>query len=367
MMKKAIFVYLLLLCSFAVSAQSSADFGDLFFQGSLAEAKAKAKAENRQVLIICSTSYCGPCKELARELYPTPEFRQFRDSNELIILYYPEIDKTDPDNVDATYNIEAVPAFVFLGSDGKEFTRFVGARSRATLEDLKACLLADNSYAARKKRLEEDPSTAYDFVQYLLTTFMNDEMEKTIYDLLKKGPLEDYFTEKWWEFYKGYAMFIDSGVIRFMVDYPDEVIAVIGKEKYDEFMYDRGIRMISTRVSGSHKYFDKVRQIVEFIDKHPQLETPLSRFFKKNIDIVENGSGEEVFDVCMKGVKKADTPTREALMNVAWYKLTSLDRKELEENYMKPFLEKCVKYEKDEKAKEMYSKTLEMMEKRLDV
>lgn len=366
-MKKAIFVYLLLLCSFVTSAQSSADFGDLFFQGSLDEAKAKAKAENKRVLIITSATYCGPCKELARELYPTPEFRRFRDSSGLIILYYHDLDKKDPDKIHPTYKIGAYPSFIFLDSNGKEFTRYVGARGVTTLENLKACLVPANSFEARKKLLEEDPSTAYDYIQYLLSAFMEDEMEKTIYDLLKKGPLENYFTEQWWQFYYNYAKFINSGVVNYMLDYPKEVIGVIGKEKYDEFLYNRSMYMISSRVSGSHKRFEQVRQILAFIDKHPQLETPLSRFFKENIDLAENGDGDELFKECMKWVKKADTQTRETLMNIAWYKKASIDRKELEQNYMKPFFEKCLKYEKDEKAREMYAKSLEILEKRLDV
>ena len=52
-----------LLMAVAAVAQNKAIPEDLFFKGSLQEAKAKAKAENKRLMLMVSATFCGPCKD----------------------------------------------------------------------------------------------------------------------------------------------------------------------------------------------------------------------------------------------------------------------------------------------------------------
>lgn len=363
-MKKLVLTYLFLLCGVLLFAQSANSLNDLFFKGSLSEAKAQAKAENKRVMVMVSATYCGPCKELEQKVYPTPEFRELCDKNNLIVIYYHDLDKRDPDDIHPTYKIAAYPSFIILGPDGKEIVRIVGPgfTKEAFCNRMNAILQPENSHDARKKLLEEDPSTAYEYIQFLRDGLLQEELENTLYDLLEKGPLESYFNEQWWQMYENYTTYIDSGIIRYMVDHPAEVAAVIGQEKYDRFLTERGLKMIYMRVSGSRKRYDQVRRIVEFIDVHPQLETPLSRFFKKNIDLAEKGDGVELFNETLRWIKKADTPSRKVLAQFSYSGLRSLERPELEK-YMARSFEECLKYEPDEKAKTEYANMLKTLKK----
>lgn len=361
-MKKIVLTYLFLLCGVLIFAQAAVPADDLFFKGSLSEAKAKAKAENKRVMVMASATFCGPCKRLEKEVYPTPEFRELRDKNNLILVYYHDLDKHDPDGIQRTYKIAAYPCFIVLDTDGKEMVRIAGngAPKEIFINKMNSILQLKNSHEARKKLLEEDPSTALDYIQFLREAFFKEELEKTLYDLLAKGPLENYFTDQWWQMYNNYATYIDSGIIKYMVDHPEEVVAVIGQEKYDRFLTDRGLRMIDIRVSGSHKKYDQVRRILEFIEVHPQLETPLSRFFKKNIGLAEKGKGVKLFHKTLPWLKKADTESRKVLWGISISGLTSLEQKE-QKQYMIRAIEECLKYEPDEKAKTEYVNTLNFL------
>lgn len=363
-MKKLVITYLFLLCGVLIFAQAAAPSDDLFFKGTLSEAKAKAKAEDKRVMIMLSATFCGPCKRLEKEVYPTPEFRDVRDRNNLILIYYHDLDKNDPDKIRPDYQIAAYPCFIVLDSDGKEMVRIAGngASKEIFCNKLNAVLQPQNTHDARKKLLEEDPSTALNYIQFLREAFLKEELEETLYKLLEKGPLENYFTEQWWQMYYDYATYIDSGIIRYMVDHPEKVVAVIGQEKYNQFLYDRGLKMIDMRVSGSHKKYDQVRRIIKFIDVHPQLETPLSRFFKKNIDLAEKGNGVKLFNKTIPWIKKADTESRKVLWGISFSGLTTIEHKELEQ-YMIRSLEECLKYELDEKAKSEYANTLNYLKK----
>lgn len=366
-MKTFLIISLLLFTCISGFAQNNPIPEDLFFKGSLKEAMAKAKAENKRLMLMVSATFCGPCKQLERDVYPTPEFREVRDKNNLILKYYHDLDKNDPDNIHGIYKIAAYPSFIVLSPEGKETVRIAGcaASLKVFCDNLNKLLSPEGTKAARQKRLQEDPSYAFDYIQFLREAFLFNELEKTMYELLKKGPLEDYFTEKWWQSYYNYVKYIDSGVLKYMLDYPEQVIGVIGREKYDEFLHNRGIYMIKLRVTGSHKAYDKVREIVKFAEKHPELETTLSRFFRKNIGLAENGDGVELFNETMRWIKKADTESRQVLNAVGISRLTSLPRPELEV-YMLKMAEQSLKYEKDPKAKADYENWIGILRKRAE-
>lgn len=360
-MRSFLLICTLLFSCVALRAQSKAIPDDLFFKGSLNEAIAKGKAENKRVMVMCSATFCGPCKQLERDVYPTPEFRELRDQNNLIMIYYHDLDKKDPDGIHSRFKIAAYPSFIVLDTDGNEMVRIAGFAS-GSLElfcnRLKSILQPENTFEARKKQLQEDPSCAFEYIQFLREAFLKQELEETMYKLLEQGPLENYFTERWWDSHYNYVTFINSGVFRYMVDHPKEVIAVIGKEKYNEFMLNRINKMIDIRVTGSHKKYGEVRQIVQFIDAHPQFATPLSRFFKENIDVAESKDGEKLFEKTLPWIKKVDTKTRGVLSQVG---ISGFDFNQLQEiaPYIIKMMKQCLKYEKDPKAKEMYEKTIE--------
>lgn len=358
---------LLFLSSVALRAQTKVIPDDLFFKGSLNEAIAKGKAENKRVMVMCSATFCGPCKQLERDVYPTPEFRELRDKNNLIMIYYHDLDKKDPDGIHPRFKIAAYPSFIVLDTEGNEMVRIAGCASglKTFCDKLNGILQPENTLEARKKQLQEDPSCAFEYIQFLREAFLKKELEETMYKLLEQGPLADYFTERWWKSYYDYVTFIDCGVFRYMVDHPKEVIDVIGKEKYDEFMYNRINRMINIRTTGSHKKYGEVRQILQFIDAHPQLATPLSRFFKENIDVAESKDGEKLFEKTLPWIKKVDTETRGIISQVG---VSGFDFNQPQEiaPYIIKMMKQCLKYEKDPKAKEMYEKTIESYSRYLD-
>lgn len=357
--KQVIVTSIATLFSVAALAQSTQIPDDLFFKGTVDEAKAKAATEHSRVMIITSATYCGPCKELAAKVYPTVDFKRFRDENGLIMLYYSDLDKKDPDRIMKTYEVGAHPSFIFLESDGKELNRWVGgAATTAELrKSLDGILEKSNSFASRKAQVEKDPSYAYEYIKYLKQSYKRYEVETELYTLLKKGPLKDYFTGQWWSYYTNHGKYPYSGIIRYMVDYPKEVAAVIGQEKYDSFMQDRGIQLINVNIAGANKRYDKVKEALEFIDKHPQLETTVSQFFKKNLSLAEGTDGIALYNETLPWFKGANTASRKVLFQVSFSGLKSLERKAFE-TYLKTALEECLKYESDPKSRTDYEKML---------
>ncbi len=85
------------------------------------EALEKAAAEEKEILIVFSTSWCGPCQHMVREIYPTDEAMEALE--EWVALY---IDGDEHEDLVSKYEIQGFPTFVFLDSAGEEIGRKVG-------------------------------------------------------------------------------------------------------------------------------------------------------------------------------------------------------------------------------------------------
>ena len=62
-MKKLLLVFVGLLCSLVISAQTN------FQELSLEKAREQARAENKPIFLDCYTSWCGPCKMMANDVF----------------------------------------------------------------------------------------------------------------------------------------------------------------------------------------------------------------------------------------------------------------------------------------------------------
>ena len=98
--------------------------GIKFFQGSLKEAKAKAKKENKLIFIDCYTTWCGPCKSMAKKTFVNKEVGEYYNKN--FICLKMDMEKGEGIKIAGNYSIEAYPTYLFLDSKGEVKHRDLG-------------------------------------------------------------------------------------------------------------------------------------------------------------------------------------------------------------------------------------------------
>lgn len=88
---------------------------------SFSEAKQIAQDEGKMILIDFFATWCGPCKMLESEVFPTEEFKALSSK-----FVFCRIDVDDQKEVAAQFNIEAMPTTIITDAAGTEKGRFLG-------------------------------------------------------------------------------------------------------------------------------------------------------------------------------------------------------------------------------------------------
>lgn len=128
-MKKLI---LSLTCAAISLLQLSAS--DLQWMTDIEKAQAKAKQENKAILInFTGSDWCGFCIKLHKEVFAKPEFKEYADKNLVLVeADFPSKKKLDPtikaanEKLKTKYNVEGFPTLVVLDSSGNKLGEEVG-------------------------------------------------------------------------------------------------------------------------------------------------------------------------------------------------------------------------------------------------
>ncbi len=102
------------------------------------QVKAKAKLEHKYIFVDCYATWCGPCKLMDRDVYPTKKVGDI--FNKEFISLKMQMDKTPKDNpevqdlygfasyIEKSYAINAYPSFLFFDSEGNPVHKAMGVK-----------------------------------------------------------------------------------------------------------------------------------------------------------------------------------------------------------------------------------------------
>lgn len=233
-MKKRLFTLTItLLCSVVAFAQG-VDFQDLTYR----EALEKAKAENKLVFMDCYTSWCGPCRIMANEVFPQKEAGDY--FNPLFVCVKYDMENGEGPELAKQYGVRSYPTFLLIRPDGTVQHRIVGSSELPEFIERverglnkKTCLLyLDGRDASGKMKRQELPI----YYQVLRDANMDVKADSVYKELISQLTEKDKLKAEYW--------FIVSNCRVGSEDF-DLILANlpkfeknIGKEALDKFIYD---------------------------------------------------------------------------------------------------------------------------------
>lgn len=122
MKKQFSFLFLVL---FVTSVSFAQNRNIQFEHGTFAELLAKAKKENKMIFIDCYTTWCGPCKWMAKNVFTNDTAADFYNKN----FVNAKIDMENGEGIEIAkkYGIQAYPTLLYINSDGTQMHRICGA------------------------------------------------------------------------------------------------------------------------------------------------------------------------------------------------------------------------------------------------
>lgn len=114
-------------------AQLTQTGGMDFFSGSLAAALDKARQEGKYVFVDCYTSWCGPCKIMARNVFPSPTAGAY--FNPAFVNLKIDMEQGEGPDLARQWGVKAYPTYVILDAQGQVVLSLSGAMPAEALVD----------------------------------------------------------------------------------------------------------------------------------------------------------------------------------------------------------------------------------------
>ena len=144
----------------------------------LEQASARAKAQKKLIFLDCYTQWCGPCKKMARDVFPMAEVGTFMNPKFISIKIDMESAYGAP--LAKKLQITAYPTFIIFNADAQEIGRFLGGSPADEFMKKVEEKSKDNSSSqlqARWQSGDRDPQFLQEYLNTLNASYKGEEAD----------------------------------------------------------------------------------------------------------------------------------------------------------------------------------------------
>lgn len=233
-----------------------------FFEGSFESLKKEAAKQNKFIFIDCYTSWCGPCKWLAKNVFTNKAVGNFYNEN--FINYSIDMEKGEGKNLQKQYGISAYPTLLFIDSKGNIQHRYVGACDTATFIGVgKQALDTINNFGSLLRKYQSgnrEPEFLAKFAMVCASVYYPYNIE----EYFKTQNDTQLFSEINVRLMETYRPSVLSREFNYVMQHIDRFIELYGFEKIYNLITSTMNRTLYTMSNQNN--FDATKQINEYID-----------------------------------------------------------------------------------------------------
>ena len=253
-------------CPLLLSAQ-----GIEFFHGSWDSVKLEARRQNKPVFVDCFTTWCGPCKRMAADIFTREDVGDFYNKN--FIAYKMDMEKGKGPEVGKTYKIGFYPTYLFFSPQGELIHKAMGMKDAPNfINDGKNALdttLSVFGKIRRFKRGERDTSFLWDLI--VATQDLEPEIQMQAVAIYWNNiPKERLAEEKQWRIFAAYENDIHSSKFRYVMDNLKAFEEKLGKDEVENTVFNKVAgQMQASAEKNDEKGFEEAASIMANAD-NPQ-------------------------------------------------------------------------------------------------
>lgn len=306
MKRLAIIFFVLVFLS--VQAQ---DRSIMFEEGTFQEALNKAKNCGKLLFVDCYTSWCGPCKMLARDVFTNNEVADY--FNEHFISLKVDCEKGEGPEIKNRFGVSGYPTLLFINGQGEVVNKIVGAsRQPYFLENVKKGLDTQNSLFAKEAKYKSGCRDQAFLVDLILTYQNANESKKATEisrEFLKSLNGSQLLTKEMWDVVSYYFVSpYGSEWWNFILENADKYEQLVGKEAVAKKIGETMHPYVFGYAYGKRKMNDKsdFEQMKALIEKYQPKQKDVLNCF---IELGESASfddHDDYFKTVLEVVPKMD-------------------------------------------------------------
>lgn len=244
---------IILFCLWCVAVIQVQAQGVNFRELTYEEALKAAKAEKKLVFLDAYTSWCGPCKQMAREVFTREDVGEFLNTRFVCVKY--DMGRGDGPRLQKLLKINAYPSFLIIRPEGTEQHRIVGGygagefirRVNEGLDQRTSKAFLQQAYV----RGERSNDLLIRYVVSLLQGNQIPEARQVADELWAKLGEEKKCSSDYWPVYADFRITpITSDRFLFLLDHKAELVNQVGAGKVNGHLYDVYSRYLYPYVAG---------------------------------------------------------------------------------------------------------------------
>jgi len=264
-MLKSILSIAFLSCSIAVISQTK---NINFEHGTFAEIKAKAQKEHKLIFIDAFTTWCGPCKQMSKNVFTNDavaDFYNFSFINAKI-----DMEKGEGIELAKLYDVKCYPNLLFIDGDGNLVHRVAGSMSTKEFINLgKETQYPEKCFSYYVKNFEANKTNADFLAKYIEareSTCL--ESQDLVKDYFAQQKDENLTTKANWDMIVYHINDMDSKVFEFVIANKPKYIDLFTEKavngKIDGVSESTLSSIIKTKPFDAKKYNDAKAKIESF-------------------------------------------------------------------------------------------------------
>ena len=226
-------IFQILAFSIFISTLSFAQ-GIEFNANDFADAKEKAKAQNKLIFVDAYTTWCGPCKWMAKNVFTEESVGDYYNNS--FVNFKIDMEKGEGPELAKKFEITGYPTLIFVNGDGEVMHRSMGSRPAEDFLDLgRAANDPERQITTMNKRFEAGERNPEFLKKY--TDAMTSAGQKGFDDVaaLYMDTQTDWTTDENIKFLFDYSeASMDSKLFKYTLEHRDAIIAAVGAEKFNQ-------------------------------------------------------------------------------------------------------------------------------------
>lgn len=323
-MKKLFMLAILSTVLVSLTAQEGIEF----FEGTFEEAKNEAAVKNKLIFMDAYTVWCGPCKRMAKDVFPQKEVGDFFNRNFINIKV--DMEKGEGKDIAKNYTIYSYPTLLFIDKDGNVVNQAKGMRNAAGLIDLgKQALLPNpgqiNALEARYESGERDKAFLKEYIEVKYT--VGDDFEEAFEFFIRQLDGAEIVEVETATFIADHTQSIHSPGMKVFEEYAKAYKNVLGKN-YDKKLISLAENTIQEAMD--NKDLNQLNTGLEFLKKN-KLENHKEQTLYHQLAFYGKHKMWDDYDkIASKYLNKYKKDNPLVLKNIAWnYYMNISDSKQL--------------------------------------